>query len=332
MREQLRNLRWEPAVYEHKAALIERTPAEVASSATLLSEAVLKEHDVYRADFLTVGLDVYNIEAEACGAGIQLPEEGGCPEIAEPLWDLAMLPDRLELPLIPEEGRFSLVLEAGREVTRRLGDRVCVRVATSGPFSIASKLVGTEPLILGLAMDDPAAPRLLDFTTRLAKAWHGMLRQEQLEVIVFDSAAAPPMLSPALYRSVVMPRHRSLLSHLAATGQKDIALVIGGDTTVLAPDLERTGATTLLCDFVCDADDFSRALERPAQTTIRRNINPALLETAVDAHARKTLARSFVQDLLRFPNPVAGTGILPYGFSPGCFHAFREAVEEEIRG
>ncbi len=58
------NIRWQPAIYEHKAALIGRKPIEVACDAELFTQALLKEYEVYGADFLTVGLDVYNIEAD----------------------------------------------------------------------------------------------------------------------------------------------------------------------------------------------------------------------------------------------------------------------------
>ncbi len=61
-------LEWEPAIYEHKAALIGRPPVDVANSAKLLTEAVRKEYEIYLADYITVGLDVYNIEAEVLGA------------------------------------------------------------------------------------------------------------------------------------------------------------------------------------------------------------------------------------------------------------------------
>lgn len=70
---QLEKLPWQPAIYEHKAALIGCTPLEVACDADLFVEALLKEHEVYEADFLTVGLDVYNVEAEALGAELTTP-------------------------------------------------------------------------------------------------------------------------------------------------------------------------------------------------------------------------------------------------------------------
>ena len=68
-----KSLPWQPAIYEHKAALIGRTPIEVACNAAMFAQALLKEYEVYGADFLTVGLDVYNIEAEALGAELTVP-------------------------------------------------------------------------------------------------------------------------------------------------------------------------------------------------------------------------------------------------------------------
>ena len=51
-------IKWEPAIYEHKAALIGCRPAELAYSAELLTEAVLREYEIYQSDYITVGLDL----------------------------------------------------------------------------------------------------------------------------------------------------------------------------------------------------------------------------------------------------------------------------------
>jgi hypothetical protein len=60
-----------PAIYEHKAALIGKTPSEVAQSEELLVYAALAEFETYRPDLLTVGMDVYNVEAEALGCKVK---------------------------------------------------------------------------------------------------------------------------------------------------------------------------------------------------------------------------------------------------------------------
>lgn len=63
-----------PAVYEHKARLIGKSPAQVAQSEDLLVQAVMAEHETYSPDMLTVGIDVYNVAPEALGCSVLFPE------------------------------------------------------------------------------------------------------------------------------------------------------------------------------------------------------------------------------------------------------------------
>ncbi len=56
-----------PAIYEHKARLLGRWPSQVCRSAELLHQACKEEVATYDADMLVVGMDVYNVEAEAMG-------------------------------------------------------------------------------------------------------------------------------------------------------------------------------------------------------------------------------------------------------------------------
>ncbi len=349
-------LRWEPAIYEHKAALIGRSPAEVAVSADLLLEALEAEHATYRADFMTVGLDVYNVEAEACGAELATGADDACPEIPVPPWSIDALPPEVEAgelaPPDPEtSGRFPLLLEAGRRFRDRLagsadggarggdpGASPVVRVAASGPVSIAAKLAGTEPLLMGLFAAEPQALALLDFTTAVCLAWVAAIRRAGLDAIVFDSSASPPMIGPDLYRDAIGPLHERIMGRLAQTGQRLRSLVLGGDTTPIAGQLAATGANQLVCDYAAGAGDFAAALAAPRGAlaaggaavlasrgvSIRRNVNPALLS---DADLSELVA-DFCDDLGVLPNPVGGTGILPYDQDPAKYLRFRRLVEE----
>lgn len=98
--------------------------------------------------------------------------------------------------------------------------------------------------------------------------------------------------------------------------------MIGGDTTPVAALLKRTGATILLCDYAADAEAFKAALGDDSEVRVRRNISPASLESGDQAD----LARSFAEELGLFSNPIAGTGILPYGFDPAVLQSFMQAV------
>jgi uroporphyrinogen decarboxylase len=316
------SVKWEPAIYEHKAALIGRSPSEVANSAELLTEAVLKEYEVYQSDYVTVGLDVYNIESEALGAKLAAPGKNECPDLAGTLYDLNNLPERLTLPDIPEAGRFSLLIEAGKNVNEAIGKKIKVRVAASGPVTMAAKLAGIEDLIMSLCMQDGNAMRLLEFTTRIAEEWCLCLRSNGLDVIIFDSMSAPPMFSPDMYAEFALPLHRRLMGILEKSGQLERELVIGGNTSPIAALLPQTGANILLCDYATDASEFKSALGDDSKLKVRRNINPALLRLS----DMESLANKFSSELSIFSNPIAGTGILPFDFNPKKFSDFKNSV------
>src|SRR4030042_88094 len=75
-----------PAVYEHKARLVGRLPSEVCRSLELLLESLDKELEVYDPDMLVVGIDVYNVEAEATGCEIRsFDRSSDVPAVAAPL-------------------------------------------------------------------------------------------------------------------------------------------------------------------------------------------------------------------------------------------------------
>src|SRR5262245_21151024 len=59
-----------PAVYEQKAFLINDTPSRVSRDAELFYRAMMTEYESYQSDALVVGMDVYNVEAEALGSRV----------------------------------------------------------------------------------------------------------------------------------------------------------------------------------------------------------------------------------------------------------------------
>lgn len=320
-------VKWEPAIYEHKAALIGGSPGEVAESAGLLAGAVLKEYEVYQADYITVGLDVYNIEAEALGAKLTTPGNNECPDLAGTLYNLDRLPEHLVLPDIPGAGRFKLLVEAGKHVRDAIGGSVMVRVAASGPVTMAVKLAGLEDLIMSLMLEDGNAVRLLEFTTQIAGKWCACLRGNELDAIVFDSMVAPPIFSPGMYGQFVLPLHRRLMNLLEDSGQRERELVIGGNTAPIAGLLKQTGANILLCDYAADAAAFKSALGDDSLLKVRRNINPALL----NSNNNGTLAEKFLAELALFTNSIGGTGILPYDFEPDNYLSFRDVCQKQKR-
>ncbi len=101
-----------PAIYEHKAKLIGKTVSEVAADAKLLEAALVAERQTYQPDMLTVGVDIYNIEAQALGAEVIFPEAADAvPSIKEKILKDVSEVDQLEMPDLLTAGRIPMFLE-----------------------------------------------------------------------------------------------------------------------------------------------------------------------------------------------------------------------------
>lgn len=312
-----------PAVYEYKAALIGRTVGELCGSAELLSAALLREYELFRPERLTVGVDIYNLEAEVLGAAVVETGPQSCPELAGipfPAEKLAAL----RLPEDPAAGRFPILTDAARRVRQRLGKQVPLRLPLTGPATLAAKLAGVDTVLLSLCYQDGEAEKLLDFCLEFILKRAELIRREGFEAVLFDSMAAPPIFSPELYRTYLLARHRRFFAQLAESGQQDRELVIGGNTVPIVSELAESGATTLLCDYAADAEAFAAALAGcgGGELRIRRNISPELLPALTDRELER-----FVRELRLFRHPVAGTGILPYGLPPECVAEFAGRLE-----
>jgi len=56
-----------PAIYEHKGALVGKSPSEICRNPEYLYAGLRRELELYDPDMLVIGIDVYNVEAEALG-------------------------------------------------------------------------------------------------------------------------------------------------------------------------------------------------------------------------------------------------------------------------
>ncbi|MFH1566557.1 MAG: hypothetical protein ABIL09_01055, partial [Gemmatimonadota bacterium] len=134
-----------PSVYEHAARWVDRSPWEVSRDPDLLFEGHRRAYDEYRHAPVVVGIDLYNLEAEAYGARVRRPGGNGIPAIDEPLY--ASLDEALGRPAYDpgRDGRIAMVIAVGKRLAAALPE-ADVRIPVAGPFSIAVNLRGITPL------------------------------------------------------------------------------------------------------------------------------------------------------------------------------------------
>jgi uroporphyrinogen decarboxylase len=319
-----------PAIYEHKAWFVGSTPSAISRDADLLTRAVLAEFETIGPDALAVGVDVYNVEAEAVGCTVTYYEgnDTSIPGI-KPGHHIVQVGDDLSQAKLPNprtDGRMPINLEAVRRVRREVGDNYWLRGAVSGPFSLATNLVGAEDLFMA-CMDQPEwVHQLLGYAGRIVRSFAQGYIDAGAELIVFDSQASPELLSPEMFEEFVFPGMQDLAAWAAAQGVRDVPLVIGGNTTKIAGLLARTGCNNLLCDFTADFDQWA-AICRGARKALRRNLSPRFLQTGtpeeIHAAAVREIARG--RDL---PGFMMGTAVIPFGTPTENVLAVRRACRE----
>ncbi len=298
-----------PAIYEHKAALIKKTPPEVCRDENLLYESVIAEYKTYEPDTLVVGIDIYNIEAEAIGSEINYETGTGVPTIKNRVLNESNLKE-LKIPDPAKDGRMPMIIKATERIQRELGHEVLVCAGVSGPFSLAASLMGDENLLIASIEDPDYVQEVLKFTTETAKVYTSALLKTGADVMIFDSAAAPPLVSPNQYTENIFPHVKELLTHTRANGSRFRSYIVGGNTIDSVEYFVEAGARNVICDFNADLKAFIEKL-KDRNVIIRKNFNPALLTTG----KAKEIDRA-VEEIMELNagcnGLIFGTGILPY--------------------
>ncbi|MCH8526150.1 MAG: hypothetical protein LAT79_03200 [Kiritimatiellae bacterium] len=310
------NFIFEPVCFDHAAALIHKTPWEVSGDAVLLAEAHLAAARRYRLDACVVGMDIYNLEPEAYGAEVLRPDGNGIPTLAEERFE--ELSELSAQTLDLNAGRIPLLLDAaGRVASAEPGLRVSV--AISGPFTIAAQLLGLENMICEAFAEPEAAAAGLQHLANQEKALIRHIRGAGFSIAVYESAVAPPLLSPDLFRKVVAPALDSVLC--AAEGEAQ--LIIGGNTLPILPELFHLSAAYRICPVETDQSAFLQAVPRGNSGTLRVNLRPGVFLPGCGEEARAELARVETLCASRPDLQLRCGALIPYDADPGIVAACR---------
>jgi uroporphyrinogen decarboxylase len=314
-----------PVVYEHAARLIGRSPWDVSRDAELMFAGHRAAYLEYRHQVICVGIDIYNLEAEAYGARVEPCEDDAVPAIHKPL--LATLEDGLRLrPFDPHrDGRIAMVLAVGQRLKREFPE-ADVRIPVAGPFSIAFNLRGIGSLCEDAALrpDDTR-----DFLLRLAEnqaAFCRAVAAAGLDIAFFESAAAPPILSPRQFRTVELPALKRILAVAAECVGHPVPCIMGGNTYLILEDILSTGTNYLVCNVETNQAAFVEAVSRTRpQVKIRVNLDPGVVACREPERIYRAIDRVLAIAAGR-TNCVMGTGALPFETPPENIRLIQEYI------
>ncbi|MEN6606583.1 MAG: uroporphyrinogen decarboxylase family protein [Bryobacteraceae bacterium] len=321
-----------PAIYEHKGALVGKSPSEICRNSDYLYAGLMKELEIYDPDMLVVGIDVYNVEAEALGCPVVYFEDtNDVPGITDPIIENRSGLAKLGIPDPDQDGRMPVYLDAAGRLGKEIGDKVIVRGAVTGPYSMAAELVGAEKFVL-LTVEDPEfASEVIEFCARVTVEFSKAFLKRGVEPIIFDSRATPTLASPRVVRSLLMPVYRDyVLPELKAAGGRFLPLIIGGNTTSVIDDLIATGATQFLSDRPANLKKWcEKALA--ARVPVRANVDAILVNRGPVSEIRRQ-AVEILREFRDHPGFLLGCGVVAFDGTPEWVRAIHEVIKEVAAG
>jgi len=307
-------MQFSPSVYEHAAKVIGKSPWEVSRSADLLSQGNIEAFRLYRHQPVVVGIDIYNLEAEAYGATIGKPSGNGIPAIHRHPYSTTKELMNLE-PFDPEtDGRIPMAIEAAKRVANECPE-ADVRAPLAGPFSIATNLMGFENLLCEIATSpDSVSETLFHLVAGQVRFCKEIVRNN-LDIAFFESAAVPPLMSPQNFRDIELPALVSIIEKAAAVVGHPVPCVMGGNTAPILDAILETGTGYVCCPAGTDQKMFMEKMKAHPEVMVRINMDPRPMTSKNLEAVKKEVDR--VLELANNRDKVCiGTGCLPYETDP----------------
>jgi len=314
-----------PVVYEHAARFVSRTPWDVSRDADLMFHGHRLAYLEYHHQVIAVGIDIYNLEAEAYGAKIEPCEGNAIPAIHQPLF--STLEDGLGLkPFDPQrDGRIAMLIGVGQRLKREFPE-ADVRIPVAGPFSIAFNLRGISNLCEDAILRPEDTAKLLMRLAGNQAVLCQAIAKAGLDVAFFESAAAPPILSPRQFRDVELPALKRVLQVAAECVGHPVPCIMGGNTVPILAELLSTGTNYLACNVETNQAAFVESVSRThPHVKIRVNLDPGVVACSEPERIYRGIDR-VLEIVGGRANCVMGTGALPLETPPDNIRLIREHV------
>jgi uroporphyrinogen decarboxylase len=305
-----------PSIYEHAAYLIDMSPWDVSHDPELLYQAHRKAYETYRHSPIVVGIDIYNVEAEAYGCIIDNPGGNGIPAITQGIINSVKEVSSLK-PFNPEkEGRIGMIVQVGKRLASDFPG-ADVKIPVSGPFSIASNLRGLTGFLEDVAYFPQHVAEFLDQLVENQIGLCEVIIKAGLDVAFFESAATPPLMSPYQFREIELPALKKAMERVGRAVGHPVPCIIGGNTVPILEDILSTGTEYVICPAQTETDqvEFMKIFGDRKDVNVRINMTPNIV-----AYGSRDEIFAEVDRILDIadgkPNILLGTGAVPYETPP----------------
>lgn len=310
----MKNIQFAPSIYEHAARIVGESPWDVSRDAKLMAKAHIEAYRLYEHRPIVVGIDIYNLEAEGYGAEVSRPSGNGVPAISNhPFQESAEL---IELKPFDSKkaGRIPMAIEAAKHIAEQCPD-ADVRIPLSGPFSLAINLMGFENVLCEIQTAPDSVAKALKHLVAGQVEFCREIAAQGLDIAFFESAAAPPLLSPDNFRDIELPALEDIMNKTSAIVGHPVPCIMGGNTLPILDYILQTGTGYVCCPAATDQKAFMEKMESHPEVTVRINMDPGPI-TAKNFQAVKNEVDRVLSLTQNRDQIIIGTGCLPFETDP----------------
>ncbi len=294
-----------------RARLLGCSVGEYFRDPAKLAESTLAGYELFRQDSVDVGWDIM-MEAESLGAELEFPEDA-VPRVRKHILLEKSGLSSLRLPDPEKSGRIPLYLQACRSVANSVKGPSLSGTVT-GPWTTAAGLRGAERLILDTVDDPGFVEELLRFTTEATKRLGAAVLATGLSLTMGEAASSCSLISPALYRRFIKPRHQEIVGFFREK-KAGLSMHICGFIDPIMEDILDLGISALSLDS-------PSSLKKMVDLSKKKIALVGNVATSLFVSGSREEMEASVKECLRIAAP-GGAYIL----SSGCELPFNSSLE-----
>lgn len=270
----------------HFASYFQESPDEIRQSPKKYAEVMIRARKEFDLDFLRIAAMGPGAPL-AFGCRMRPGIDRGMPIINPLPFDFHTLADVDQLPHPDPEkdGSFPMIHETARRLSDYAKGEVPVLAGFDGPFTTIGRLLDTDKALRMVMKRRDVFEAIIDRVNRFLILLGNLLVQNGVDgLFIPEPTASSTMISPKLFRDIVLPR----LQELIASVKVPTILHICGETSTILKMMAETGATVLSLD---QCMDLKAAREKVPEAVIGGNVDPigSLLFGSPDRVAENTL-------------------------------------------
>jgi uroporphyrinogen decarboxylase len=241
--------------------------SKVASDSKLIARAQIRAREAAGYDALFSYANALFVPA-AFGCRVRFPETG---PISDPIpFNAGSVEDieRISLPDPKKDAALSVILEAVEQLNSYGKGDLPVLGAFEGAFTTACRIFDADVVLRLIFKRRPLLEALLDRINQFLLAFGKALVEQGANVLFIpEPTSSASMISPRMFRQLVLPRLRSLVMSF----QIPCILHICGDTTIILDAMAETGFNVLSLD---QCMDLSESRKRLPHMVLGGNVDP----------------------------------------------------------